>query len=70
MWSTLASLADKFMSILKIVVTSERLGHVVAWIQGSAIQRIDEADLIFIDNRCVEQADVEETGFCFIAPFD
>src|SRR6185437_6567657 len=70
LWTTLAAIADELVSVLEVVMACERFGHVIARVKRSAIQRLDETDLVLVDHSRVEESYVEQTGFRFIAAFD
>src|SRR5215203_6529903 len=46
-------------------MTRNRFSDVITGIQLRAIQSIDETDSIFVNDSCIEEADVKESGFCF-----
>ena len=55
------------MTILKIVVTGDGFGDVVTRIQRGSIQRFDEPDLVFVNDRGIEQANCEQPRLYFVA---
>src|SRR5262245_7593649 len=54
------------MTILKIVMTFNGFGYVIAWIKLRSIQRLNQANLVFIDDGRVEQTHIEQSGFAFV----
>ena len=69
MWPALAAAIDEVISVLKIVVTFNRLGYIIARIQLRAVQCFNQANLIFIDYGGVEKPDIEQPGLGFVATF-
>src|SRR6185369_4124353 len=70
LWATLAAFTDELVPVLEVVVSGERLGDVVAWIERSAVECFHETDAVFVNHRRVEKTDHEETGFGFSTTVD
>src|SRR6185369_1610555 len=64
LWTTLATFANKFVSVLEIIVSGKRLSNVIAWIEWRTIECFDESNPVFVDNCCIEQSHHKQPGFC------
>src|SRR4029079_10302727 len=59
---TLAAGGDKSITVLKVVVSLNGCGYVIAWIKRRAGESLDKADLIFADDCRIKKADRENAG--------
>ena len=61
--TTLAACADECVAILKVLVALHWRGYIVVRVERSAVEGIDQTNLVLADPRCVKETNREETGF-------